>query len=144
MEIKKADIVQLQKQEESFRKYRDDLKNQHEKSLQELQNHHEAELKKVDTQFKNERKQIEGAYKVTLSKEVEGKKDELNKMLSEHEKQKAIIEKQHKEEFEKLAARENARAESYRKNQEKTLSKLHEKYQYAQDEMNKNNGGDKS
>ena len=49
--------------------------------------------------------------------------------------EKAAAEK----EFDKLQEREKTRMETYRKNQEQNLEKLHEKYQAATEEMQKRN-----
>ena len=44
-------------------------------------------------------------------------------------------------EFQKMREREKGRVEAYKKNQDVAIEKLHEKYQIAQDEMNRNNRG---
>jgi hypothetical protein len=45
----------------------------------------------------------------------------------------------HDKEFEKVREREKMRIETYKKNQDAAIEKMHEQYLVAQDEMAKNN-----
>ena len=116
----------------------DQRRAQHGEKLEELEVDHKKELESLQKQHETQRKELTKAYEVELSQESKAHAKELDEVHKSMDKELEITKISYNKEFEKIAEREHQRVDSYKKNQDLVIEKLHDKYQAAQEDQRRN------
>jgi len=114
-------------------------KNEHDLKLRELANAQGEEVTATIDRYKKEKTEIEKSFTVSLSEESRHQAERLEDLRKNHTTEYESEKKKLDAEFEKMNVRERARVDNYQKKQEENLTKLHDRYQIAQDELRKQN-----
>ncbi|MBC7692309.1 MAG: hypothetical protein H7222_11140 [Methylotenera sp.] len=106
--------------------------------LEDLEQDHKKELESLQKQHETQRKDLAKAYDVELSQESKSHAKDLDEARKSMEKELEITKVSYNKEFEKIAEREHQRVDTYKKNQDLVIEKLHDKYQAAQEDQRRN------
>ncbi len=125
--------------EQRYSQHLEQRKTAHAKELRDLEESQNNEITTVVDRFKKEKEEIEKSFKVSLSEESKHQAEILEKIRSNHNEEYSKEKKKFDTEFEKMNVRERQRVENYQKKQEENISRLHDRFQIAKDEMKKQN-----
>lgn len=139
MEVNRANQAQAYQDEQKWASYNKERRSQNELEIAHTDAEHQRELDSKTAYHKKQMEEMSQAYKVELTRMREGYEKELANEQKNYEKTLKAETGSHEKEFERIRERERARIDAYKRNQDETIEKLHEKYQLAQDELKARN-----
>jgi len=139
MEVSRNRQSEALKEEERYAADLRDRRTAQGESIDELQQDQQKELDQLAKAHAKQLGEVRQAYKVELSREARDQQDKLRTQEKEFATTLSLREKEADLSFEKLAARERTRIESYKARQEESIGKIHKQFQDATDEMKRRN-----
>lgn len=141
MEITKTRYNQLERDEENFQTHVKQRKEAQVQSVDELEKEHIEEMKKMAEHFAKQRDEMKKAYEVEISRDAALYDEKLTDLRKSGEDRLKEEKTAQEKAFDGLQLRERAKIDSYRKNQEDIVTKLHEEYQTASESLNQTRDG---
>lgn len=102
---------------------------------------HRQELESMQKRHEERVAEMEKAYELEISRKAEQHARDLTQVNQGLDEELKTRKRDREQEFSKLEERERTRTENFMKKQESILQRLHEKYQLAQDDIERRNKG---